>query len=227
MSNGLRVWIVEQHELPVVQMSLLVLAGTDADPRGRYGIASLTSAMLTEGAGSRSAVEIADALDALLANLSASSDVDSTSLQLYVPVCASRRGAAADGRRGAAADVSDAGARDPAAAAPGRRCATRASDPDAIAALAFARSSYGPSHRSAAALIGTTDSLKALTAEDLRAFHAAAYRPDNSTLIVVGDVTPDQVLPLLETHFGKWQAPGVGRAASRHGAGAAQALRAR
>ena len=79
LSNGLRVWIVEQHELPVVQMSLLVRTGTDADPRGRYGIASLTSAMLTEGAGSRSAVEIADALDALLANLSASSGVDSSS----------------------------------------------------------------------------------------------------------------------------------------------------
>ena len=49
LSNGLRVWIVEQHDLPVVQMSLLVLTGTDADPRGRYGIASLTSAMLTAG----------------------------------------------------------------------------------------------------------------------------------------------------------------------------------
>src|SRR6185436_17713082 len=84
LSNGLRVWIVEQHELPVVQMSLLVLSGTGADPRGRYGAASLTSAMLTRGAGSRSAVEIADALDTLVANLSASSDVDSSSLQLYV-----------------------------------------------------------------------------------------------------------------------------------------------
>ena len=87
------------------------------------------------------------------------------------------------------------------------------SDPDAIAALAFARGSYGTSHRSAAPLIGTTESLQALTAEDLRAFHAAAYRPGNSTLIVVGDVTPDQVLPLLETHFGKWQAASVSRAA--------------
>src|SRR5262245_57297593 len=54
LSNGLRVWIVEQHELPVVQMSLLVQTGTDADPPGRYGIASLTAAMLTEGAGARS-----------------------------------------------------------------------------------------------------------------------------------------------------------------------------
>jgi zinc protease len=78
-------------------------------------------------------------------------------------------------------------------------------DPDSIAALAFARGIYGPAHRNAAALIGSPDSLEALTAEDLRAFHASAYRPGNSTLIVVGDVEADRVLPLLETHFGKWQ----------------------
>ena len=87
LSNGLPVWIVEQHELPVVQMSLQVLTGTDADPPGRFGIASLTSAMLTEGAGSRSAVAIAEALDALLANLSASSSVDSSSVQLSCRSC--------------------------------------------------------------------------------------------------------------------------------------------
>src|SRR6185295_2320433 len=86
-------------------------------------------------------------------------------------------------------------------------------DPDAIAALAFARGSYGPSHRSAAPLLGTAESLQALTPEDLRAFHADAYRPGNITLIVVGDVAPDQVLPLLETHFGAWQPGRVNRVA--------------
>src|SRR5262245_16921826 len=86
LSNGLQVQIVEQHELPVVQMSLLVPNGTDGDPPGRSGIASLTSAMLTAGAGARSATAIADALDGLLANLSATCSVDSCSVQLYVPV---------------------------------------------------------------------------------------------------------------------------------------------
>ena len=208
LSNGLRVWMVEQHELPVVQMSLLVLAGTSADPRGRYGIASLTSAMLTEGAGSRSAVEIADALDALLANLSGSSTVDSSSLQLYVPVA---------GLPEALRLMADAAQRP---TFPKQSLETlrqqrlvtlrnARGDPDAIAALAFARGIYGPSHRSAAALIGTADDLGALTPEALHAFHESTYRPGNSTLIVVGDVTPDQVLPLLETNFGKWRAAGA------------------
>jgi predicted Zn-dependent peptidase len=210
LSNGLRVWIVEQHELPVVQMSLLVLTGTDADPRGRYGIASLTAAMLTAGAGSRSGVEIADALDALVANLSASSTVDSSSLQLYVPVA---------GLAGALPLMADASQRPtfPKAALDALRqqrlvtLRNARGDPDAIAALAFARAIYGPSHRSAAALIGTAESIEALTAEALRAFHDAAYRPDNSALIVVGDVGPDQVQSLLETHFGKWRPAAANR----------------
>src|SRR5262245_22560564 len=221
LSNGLRVWIVEQHELPVVQMSLLVLAGTSVDPRGRYGIASLTSAMLTEGAGSRSAVEIADALDALLANLSGSSTVDSSSLQLYVPVA---------GFPEALPLMADVAQRP---TFPKQSLETlrqqrlvtlrnARGDPDAIAALAFARGIYGPSHRSAAALIGTADDLNALTPEALHAFHESMYRPGNSTLIVVGDVTPDQVLPLLETNFGKWRPAGVnGVAGPTPGSGAA------
>ena len=153
LSNGLRVWIVEQHELPVVQMSLVVLAGTDADPPGRYGTASLASGMLTEGAGSRSAVEIADALDALVANIAATTDVDSTSLQLYVPVLQLPE---------ALAVMADAAQRPTFPAQEletlrQQRLATLRNareNPDAIAALAFARSSYG-THRSGAPLIGT------------------------------------------------------------------------
>jgi zinc protease len=204
LSNGLPVWIVEQHELPVVQMSLQVLTGTDADPPGRFGIASLTSAMLTEGAGSRSAVDIAGALDVLLANLSASSGVDSSSLQLYVPV-----GRLVDALP-LMADVSQRPTFPKQELERLRQqrlgmLLSSRGDPDTIAALAFARGIYGPSHRNAAAQIGTADSIKALTPEDLKAFHKSAYRPANSTLIVVGDVAEDRVMPLLETHFGKWQ----------------------
>jgi zinc protease len=204
LSNGLPVWIVEQHDLPVVQISLQVLTGTDADPPGRYGIASLTSAMLTEGAGSHSAVEIADALDGLLANLSASSGADSSSVQLYVPV---------ERLTDALPLFADVSQR-PTFPTPQlermrqRRLATLLNardDPDAIAALAFARGIYGPSHRNAAAQIGSVEGLTALTAQDLKVFHASAYQPGNSTLIVVGDVVLDRVLPLLETHFGGWR----------------------
>src|SRR6185503_16556573 len=204
LSNGLPVWIVEQHGLPVVQMSLQVLTSTDAEPIGKYGVGSLTSAMLTQGAGARSATAIADALDGLLANLSATSGVDASSLELYVP--AERLADALP----LMADVSQRPTfpKQELERLRQQRLVTLGSardDPDAIAALAFARAIYGPSHRNAAAQVGTVDSIKALTADDLKAFHASAYRPGNSTLIVVGDVAADRVLPLLEAHFGKWQ----------------------
>jgi len=86
LSNGLRAWIVEMHEVPVVQVNLVVLSGTADDPPGKFGAASLTAAMLTEGAGSRSALEIADAVDFLGADVSAVSAFDSSSVRLHVPV---------------------------------------------------------------------------------------------------------------------------------------------
>jgi zinc protease len=79
-------------------------------------------------------------------------------------------------------------------------------DPDDIASLAFPRLLYGTAHRYGTAEEGTPGSVKALTADDLRLFHKAQYRPDAAQLIVVGDVTKDGMLPLLERTFGGWTA---------------------
>ena len=71
LSNGLPVWVVELHEVPVAQVNLLIFSGSSSEPGRKFGIASLTTAMLEQGAGSRSALEIADAVDYLGADLSA------------------------------------------------------------------------------------------------------------------------------------------------------------
>src|SRR5512132_197816 len=62
LSNGLPVWVVELHKVPVVQVNLIVKAGSGADPQGQLGIASLAAEMLDEGAGKRNALGIADAV---------------------------------------------------------------------------------------------------------------------------------------------------------------------
>jgi zinc protease len=207
LSNGLPVWIVEQHELPVVQMSLVVHSGTAADPLGKFGIASVTAGLLTAGAGARSAVEFADELDVHVANLSASTTADASLLRLYVPVV---------GLAAVLPLMADAAQR-PTFPAPELERARRQrlgmlrsvrDDPDAVAALTFARGLYGPADRNAAPLIGSASSLETITAEDVAAFHKAAYRPANSTLLVVGAETPRDLLPMLETQFGKWQPAG-------------------
>src|SRR5512138_1937857 len=86
LSNGLPVWVVELHKVPVVEVTLSIAAGASADPAGKFGIASLTAAMLDEGAGTRSSLEIADALDYLGASLTTSSSFDASTIGLWVPI---------------------------------------------------------------------------------------------------------------------------------------------
>jgi zinc protease len=63
--------------------------------------------------------------------------------------------------------------------------------------------------------MGTADAAKAFTQDDLRALYSSMFRPDNAALLIVGDVVPAVVLPLLESQFGSWKSQGavLGRAA--------------
>src|SRR5262249_50993966 len=86
LSNGLAVWMVELHEVPVAQINLIVFSGGAADPAGKFGVTSLMTAMLEEGAGARSALEIADAIDFLGADLATGTTYDASAVRLHVPV---------------------------------------------------------------------------------------------------------------------------------------------
>jgi predicted Zn-dependent peptidase len=208
LSNGLPVWLVELHEVPVVQVNLVVLSGTGDDPAGKYGLASLTAAMLTEGAGSRSSLEIADAIDFLGADLSASSGIDSAGVRLHVPV-----GRLAD----ALPIMADVALKPTFPKEELERLRQQRlvsllqarDDPQTIASMAFSRTIFGPSHRYGTATFGTADTIKAFTQDDLRAFYLSAFRPDNAALLVVGDVTAASVLPLMESQFGAWKPQGA------------------
>ena len=73
--------------------------------------------------------------------------------------------------------------------------------------MTFARVLYGPEHRYGIPTFGTAETIKAFTVDDLKSFYAAIYRPDNAALLVVGDVTADKAVPLLESNFGAWKPP--------------------
>jgi predicted Zn-dependent peptidase len=202
LANGLPVWIVEQHEVPVAQVDLVVRTGSAADPTGKEGLASLTAAMLDEGAGSRDALALADAIDFLGAEISTGSGFDSTSVGLHVPVAR-----LADALP-LMADVA-LGPTFPAKELDRLRterltAVQQARDePETIVVAAFNRVVFG-AHRYGTSMLGSTAGLKGFTVEDLRSFHSR-FTPANAALIVVGDVKPDAVLPLLETGFGGWK----------------------
>jgi predicted Zn-dependent peptidase len=208
LANGLPVWIVEVHEVPLVQVNLVIHAGSGDDDQGEFGLASLTAAMLDEGAGALSALEIADAAEFLGAELSTTSSFDASAVRLNVPA---RR------LEQALPIMADVALKPTFAAAELDRLRQERltallqarDDPAAVAGPAFARVVYGAEHRYGTGATGTTATLTAFTSEQLRAFHAAMYRPSNATLIVAGDVTAAGVLPLLERAFGAWTDDGA------------------
>jgi zinc protease len=200
------VWLVEHHDVPIVQISLVVPKGTGDDPPGQFGIASLTASMLVEGGGSRSASDIAEAVDRLKGNLAPAAGVDALSLQLHVT---------ADGIVEALPILADVFERptfpaDAIERVKRERLSTlrqARDDPDAIGSLAFSKVVYGSAHRYGTALIGAAETIARFTREDLRAFHAATYRPETTTLIAAGDIVPGEMLKLLELNFGGWRPP--------------------
>lgn len=213
LSNGLRVWMVEMHEVPVVQIALVVNAGSAEDPSGRFGLASMTAAMLDEGAAGRSALEIAEAIDFLGAQLSTGSSYDSSVVRLGVPVARLAEALPVF------ADVALRPDFPPAELARLQRERLVAllqsrDDPPAIAAQAFPRLLFGAAHRYGIPELGTPGAIASLTAEELRAFHTAHFAPDSATLVVAGDVQPDRVNPLLEQAFGAWHGTGSGKRAT-------------
>jgi predicted Zn-dependent peptidase len=207
LANNLPVWIVELHEVPVAQVNLVVLSGSANDPGGKFGIASMTAAMLAQGAGSRSALDIADAVDYLGADLGAASGIDSSAVRLHVPVAR-----LAD----ALPIMADVALRPTFPSDELERLRRQRltsllqarDDPGTIAALTFSRVLYGQTHRYGTATAGTAETIKTFTTADLRAFYQATFRPDNAALLVVGDVVADKVTALLESAFGSWKAQG-------------------
>ncbi len=206
LANGLPVWLVELHDVPVAQINLLITSGSAQDPPRRFGLATMTAAMLEQGAGSRTALEIADAIDYLGADLAAGSGFDSSVLRLHVPVAR---------LQDALPIMADVALRP---TFPGDELdrvreerltsiLQARDDPGTVAAAALARVLYGPTHRYGTPTLGSAEAIKTFTPEDLKSFYASAYRPDNAALIAVGDVTADRLLPALEASFGSWKAP--------------------
>jgi len=204
LPNGLKLMIVEQHELPLADFVLLVGSGSTADPASKPGIANLVSAMLREGTTTRKSLEIADQIAFLGIRLSPTSSWESSTLSLHTPT------AQLDSALALFADV----ALHPSFPANEFERVRKTQLTEllqlrdqgaAIASIAFPAIIYGSAHPYGAPAQGTEASVKALTTGDLQSYYQANFRPNNATLIVVGDVTPAQVEQKINALFGGWQ----------------------
>lgn len=208
LSNGLKVVLAERHEVPLVQFSLIADAGYAADAGIKAGTARLTLDMLDEGAGRYDALALAARAESLGAQLAAGSNLDSSlvnlnalkaqldpSLALYADVLLRPTFPESELARLKLLQLA--------------AIQQEKAQPGGLAQRLYTRLLYGKDHAYANPRSGSgyEDTVAAISREDLRSFYRQWVRPDNATLLVVGDTTLSELKPLLEKHLGSWKAP--------------------
>lgn len=211
LSNGVEVYLLEKHEVPIAEVVLLIRSGQVSDPAGKSGLATLAAEMLTDGAGDRDALQLADEIDFLGASINAFAGMHTSRVSLWTPVSKLTPAIALF------ADVALRPTFPPDEL--DRRRAERLTtilqwrdEPDDLARIAMNRELFGETHPYGIPSIGTEQSLRSIGVADLRRFHSTYYRPNNAAVIAVGDLTIDSVRPLLESAFGSWKPGEVPRA---------------
>jgi zinc protease len=212
LANGLELVVVPMHEVPVVDINLIVRAGSVRDDRNAPGLATFTATMLDQGAGQRTAPEIAEQAAFLGAQLRAGASNEWSVVSLHVPKRQldsaldlladvvlrptfpdSEISRQRDLRRSAILQLRD--------------------QPTAQAPIAFNAIVYGGDHPYGWPLGGTEASTAALSREAVQNFYQTYYRPNASRIIVVGDVSLAEARALIAARFGGWargQVPSLG-----------------
>jgi zinc protease len=204
LSNGMKVVLMEKHELPLVEMELMVNTGSVMNPSDKPGLASMVAEMMDEGAGSRNALELADAISFLGANIFPYAGMHTSGVSLHTPL--SMLDAAIElfadiiMRPTFPADELERKKKERLT-----RLMQWHDEPRAIANVIFGRTLYGTKHPYGIPDIGNEKSLRAMKSEDLKAFHAQNFLPSNSTLVIVGDVAKNGIQQKLEKTFAGWQ----------------------
>ncbi|KAF1700757.1 M16 family metallopeptidase [Pseudoxanthomonas suwonensis] len=207
LGNGTQVVLARRDAVPVVQFSYEFKGGFAADHGRKLGTSSFTMSMLDEGAGDLDAIGFANRVESLGASVGAGASLDGgnaylsalkenldESLALFADMVRRPRFEQKEIDRVRATWLAG--------------IAQEKARPNGAAQRVLPPLLYGKDHPYAIPFSGsgTEASIASLTREDLQAFHAQWVRPDDATLIVVGDTTLEEIMPLLERHFGDWKA---------------------
>jgi zinc protease len=204
LDNGLKVWTVEHHQVPLVSVLALVPVGASADPPDRPGLAAITGDMLDEGSGDRSALEVHEALGRIGAQLDLDVGHDATvlgltTLERYL--------------EGGLELVRDMLIRprfeqrefDRVRDLRLNRLLQMKDMPPALADRAFTQLLYR-NHPYGHLPIGSEGSLRGLMIRDISAFHRRAYVPSRMTVIAVGAAPHQRLTAAIAAAFDGWRA---------------------
>ena len=205
-TNGITVWLLERHQVPLVSCDIHVPTGASSDPRDKAGLAYVTANMLDEGAGTRGAIDLARAIDDLGAQIGTDANADASfvtvtvlkrnlgkAFALFGDVVTRPRMDSAEFKR-----VKDLWANE---------LREREKDPDATARVVYRVALFGADHPYGHPWDGTIKTAKAIALEDVRTFYKSSWRPDRATLVCVGDIDKAGLSSLMDAAFGAWKAP--------------------
>ncbi|MDP2208966.1 MAG: pitrilysin family protein [Bacteroidota bacterium] len=204
LSNGLKLMLVEQSELPIVQMQFVFQAGATYDPVEKPGLFNLMMRMMDAGTKKRSLLEISDEFAFLGSRFSASTNYDGS----FISVTSLKKDL--EKTLEIAADILQNSifpeiefTRIKNETLTGL---TQQKDrPEVIAGKVFSKILYGDRHPYGNPVDGTEESVKNISVEDVRAFFENYIHPDNATLIVAGDVKMNELKSLLENKLITWK----------------------
>jgi zinc protease len=212
LSNGLKIVLAERHTAPVVNFSLLVDSGFASDPAGAAGTGSFAQRMLEEGTPTRDSLKIGEELESLSANFNAGTNLDWAVVNLNTLKLTMDK----------ALDIYGDLILHP--AFPEKefkrlqqdRIATIRREkvqPQAMAVRVVPQLLYGKGHPYSVPLTGTGTeaAVSKMTREDLAKWHDTWFKPNNATLLIVGDTTLAEIKPKLEKLFAGWKSGDVPR----------------
>ncbi|HID38209.1 MAG TPA: insulinase family protein [Calditrichaeota bacterium] len=206
LDNGMTILLAERHTVPVVNFELILDAGYAADLFGLPGTAHMAMSMLDEGTKNRSALQISEELALLGARLNSGSNLDGSfvalsalkknlkkSLELYADVILNPVFPEKELERLRKQQIA--------------RINREKQTPIQMALRVFPPLLYGSNHAYGNPFsgTGTIEALQKMTVEDLKKFHQTWFKPNHATILVVGDVTLDEVKSYLEDIFEDWQ----------------------
>jgi zinc protease len=204
LSNGLTVLYSERPGLPLVAANLVLHAGTGVNPVERPGLASMTARMLQQGTTTRTALQIADRAADLGATLNSGAGTDTTgistralsrnfpnALELLADVALHPSFPQSEIERVRSERLT--------------AIVQEKDDPFTVAFRVLAAALYGPHHTYGYPDSGTTESVKAISRDDVENFWKRNYFPDDAALVVTGNIKLEALKPLVEKLFGAWK----------------------
>lgn len=204
LSNGIRLVVLERHDLPIVTVHLVSPHGTADDPPGKSGLSNLVADLMTKGTTTRDATAIAHTIEAMGGGIEGDAARDGSTLTLTI-----KSDQLAPAMR-LFADVALHPAFAPAEIERDRtealdQIVQTASSPSILAGQVGARAVYGDGPYGQPEN-GTAASIRAVNRGDVIANYMATWRPDRATMVMAGDVTPDRAQALAEQALGGWRA---------------------